>query len=83
VGGSNPSLLKKSACLLFAGVAISVIATDPSAVISMITDLTGGINMETIQTFKAVMFATTKAAAIFTSSVMAGLAANGVTPHLH
>ena len=39
--------------------------------------------METILSFKAVFFATTQSAAVVTSSVMAGLAVNGVTPHLY
>ena len=81
VDGSNPSLLKKPACLFCASVALSVIATEPFAVLNVISNLTGGL-METIHSFKAVIFATTKATALMGSSVFAGLAANGLTPHL-
>jgi hypothetical protein len=81
VGGSNPSLLKKSACLFGASVALSLIANEPSMALNFLSNLTGGL-MDTIHDFNAVIFASTKAASLMASSVLAGLAANGVTPHL-
>ena len=81
VGGSNPSLLKKSACLFCASVALSVIASEPFGVFDSMRNFTGGL-MKTIYIFKAEIFAITKATALVGSSVFAGLAANGVAPHL-
>ena len=83
MGGSNPSLLKRSACLFFSSVVFGVMANEPYMVINAITNLTGGNLMETIHYFNAVFFATTQSATIIASSVMAGLVANGVTPHLY
>jgi hypothetical protein len=62
--------------------ALSVIATEPTGVMNAISNLTGGL-MEIICSYKAVIFATTKTATLLASSVLAGLAANGLTPHLH
>jgi hypothetical protein len=84
VDGSNPSLLKKSACLFVVSVVLVVLATQAPFFINAIINLTGAVTMETIiHSFKAVIFATTQSATLIASSVMAGLAANGVTPHLH
>jgi hypothetical protein len=82
VGGSNPSLLKRSACLLFSAVGLAVCANNPSEVATLFTNLTGGFTMNTYNSLKAVMFVAVNSATLVASSVSAGLAANGLTPHL-
>jgi hypothetical protein len=79
VGSSQPSLLKKSACLFLGSVLLSVFATDPSIFFNAVKLLTGGFNMETIHGFTAVVIASVKPV---TSSIAAGIAANGLTHHL-
>lgn len=82
VGGSRPSLLW-FACLLLGSTLFGALAADFSDIVVKVSSNTGGLKMNNISNiFTAVIFATIKPFLIAASAVMAGLAANGVTPHL-
>ena len=78
MGGSSPSLLR-FAGVLIASVLLMAFAID-SSFVSYFTNITGELNMKNI--FTAVIFAFLTPTLTVLSAVTAGLAANGVTPHL-
>jgi predicted tellurium resistance membrane protein TerC len=80
VDGSNPSLLKKSAILFLVCIGLTLIGNEFEVFKSVIVSLMEGIVMET--SYTAVTFAICKSVFGAVAAVMAGLAANGVTPHL-
>lgn len=78
--GSNPSLLKVSAVVFLC--ALLQIGLDHSgAVLNAAHHMTGGNIMNSIS-WSAVTFAVSKSAISVLIAVAAGLAANGVAPHL-
>jgi hypothetical protein len=80
-GGSPPSLLKKSVSLFCASTALALIGTDPE-ILKNATSIISGDLMDTIDQFKLVFCATAQSATMIASSVLTGLTANGLTPHL-
>lgn len=81
VVGSNPSLLKRSACLFFGTTALTVLVNDPSILFLDFSKTTGGF-MDKLYSIKAATLAILNSATYIATAVMAGLAANGLTPHL-
>ena len=79
-GGSNPSLLK-SAILFLICVGFTLLYVEPNIIQAAINDFIGGTSMLN-HTYSAVMFKVILSLFSVLSAVTAGLAANGVAPHL-
>ena len=81
MGGSNPPLLRKSACWFLASVVLGVLALQPAYTLNAILSSMGVI-MQTIIKFKAVFLSSIQSFFSASSAVTAGLAASGVALHL-
>jgi hypothetical protein len=80
VGGSNPPLLR-SAILFFVCLILAIPMDQLEIIINATTNLMGGSTMDA-SSVSAVILAVSKSWNGAFSAIAAGLAANGISPHL-
>ena len=81
MGGSNPSLLKRSALLFLICFVFTFFYGEFELVKAVFYNMIGGISKVNIS-YQAVSLSVIKSVFGVLAAVTAGLAANGVTPHL-
>ena len=81
MGGSNPPLLRESACWFVISVVLGFFALQPDFTLNAVLN-TMGVIMQTIITYKAVFVSSIQSFFSVSSAVTAGLAASGRALHL-